>query len=79
MEAVKQNIYVPSNHKIHFDFQVPESVSSGETEVLLIFQPVKKLVSEKRIFGQLKGKINIPQNFDNETDTINDMFYGEYK
>ena len=79
MLTLQQNIVIPENHQVHLDLQVPESVSSGETEVLLIFQPVKKLVLEKRIFGQLKGKINIPQNFDNEIDTINEMFYGEYK
>ena len=28
-----------------------------------------------RKFGQLKGKINIPDNFDNEDIDINKMFY----
>ena len=30
-----------------------------------------------RKFGQLKGKINIPDNFDNESAKINEMFYDE--
>ena len=30
-----------------------------------------------RKFGQLKGKINIPDNFDDESRDINKMFYGE--
>ena len=31
---------------------------------------------KQRVFGQLKGKINIPDNFDDENEEINDMFYG---
>ena len=30
----------------------------------------------QRVFGQLKGKINIPDNFDDEDEEINEMFYG---
>ena len=37
--------------------------------------PYKK--SKKiRKFGQLKGKLDIPDNFDDENEEINDMFYG---
>jgi len=33
---------------------------------------------EKKIrkFGQLKGKINVPDDFDDEVEEINEMFYG---
>ncbi|HEB32001.1 MAG TPA: type II toxin-antitoxin system prevent-host-death family antitoxin [Spirochaetes bacterium] len=31
----------------------------------------------KRQLGQLKGKINIPKNFDKEDPEINEMFYGK--
>jgi len=30
-----------------------------------------------RKFGQLEGKINIPDDFDDEVDDINEMFYGD--
>ena len=44
-------------------------------------KPVAKLVSYKpkmkeRIPGLLKGKITIPDNFDDEDEEINKMFYG---
>jgi len=32
---------------------------------------------EKRVFGQLKGKIDIPDDFNNESDEINNLFYSE--
>jgi len=31
---------------------------------------------KSRKFGQLEGKINIPDDFDDETEEINEMFYG---
>jgi hypothetical protein len=30
-----------------------------------------------RVFGQLKGKIKIDDNFDDEIEEINNMFYGQ--
>ena len=32
--------------------------------------------SKKRVFGQLKGALNIPDDFDEESEEINEMFYG---
>ena len=32
--------------------------------------------SKKRVFGQLKGTLNIPDDFDEESEEINEMFYG---
>lgn len=39
---------------------------------LVIHKPKKK-----RVLGQLKGKIIIPDNFNDEDEQINAMFYGE--
>ena len=64
MLALQQNIVIPENHQVHFDFKVPESLSSGETEVLLIFQPIKKIVPKKRTLGLFKGKISASKDFD---------------
>ncbi|MCP4179662.1 MAG: type II toxin-antitoxin system Phd/YefM family antitoxin [bacterium] len=33
--------------------------------------------NSKRKFGQLNGKIIIPDSFNNEDETVIDMFYGE--
>lgn len=32
---------------------------------------------KQRVFGQLKGKLVIPDNFNDESDEINEMFYGK--
>ncbi len=32
---------------------------------------------QKRVFGQLKGQFTIPDDFDEESKEINEMFYGE--
>ncbi len=34
---------------------------------------------KQRIFGQLSGTINIPDDFDDELNEINNMFYGDIK
>ena len=40
--------------------------------MLVPYEEKKKI----RKFGQLEGKINIPDNFDDENGEINEMFYG---
>ncbi|MEA3315025.1 MAG: type II toxin-antitoxin system Phd/YefM family antitoxin [Campylobacterota bacterium] len=40
--------------------------------MLVPYEEKKKI----RKFGQLEGKINIPNNFDDEVEEINKMFYG---
>ena len=32
---------------------------------------------KKRVFGQLQGTLNIPDDFDDELSEINDMLYGK--
>ena len=39
--------------------------------MLVSYEEKKKI----RKFGQLEGKINIPDNFDDENEKINEMFY----
>jgi antitoxin (DNA-binding transcriptional repressor) of toxin-antitoxin stability system len=56
----------------------------GETFVIEFGKKRKKVAmlvpyketKTKRKFGQLEGKLNIPDNFDDELEEINDMFYG---
>ena len=40
--------------------------------MLVPYEEKKKV----RKFGQLEKRINIPDNFDDETEEINEMFYG---
>ncbi len=56
----------------------------GETFVIEFGKKHKKVAmlvpyeenKKVRKFGQLEGKIKIPDNFDDEVDDINHMFYG---
>jgi hypothetical protein len=32
---------------------------------------------KKRVFGQMSGKLNIPDGFNDESDEINEMFYSK--
>ncbi|MEA3353046.1 MAG: type II toxin-antitoxin system Phd/YefM family antitoxin [Campylobacterota bacterium] len=40
--------------------------------MLVPYEEEKKI----RKFGQLEGKVNIPDDFDDEVEEINEMFYG---
>ena len=66
MEAIKQNVVIPSNHKVHFDLDVPESVDAGEAEVLVVFQPKKRGKAPKRRIGMFEGRIFMSEDFDDE-------------
>lgn len=56
----------------------------GETFVIEFGKKHKKVAmlvpyeqkKKVRKFGQLEGKLNIPENFDDELEKINEMFYG---
>ncbi len=56
----------------------------GETFVIAFGKRHKKIamlvpyVEEKRArrFGQLRGKVVIPDNFDDENEAVNALFYG---
>ena len=56
-----------------------------EARLSVITEQVQKLdttmtykkESKKRIFGQLKGKLTIAEDFNDESDEINEMFYGK--
>ncbi len=56
----------------------------GETFVIEFGKKHKKIAMivpyqeqpKKRVFGQLKGKLNIPDDFDEESVEINKIFYG---
>lgn len=68
METVKQRVFIPSNHKLHFELDVPESIDTGEAEVLLVFQPKGKSKSKahKRSVGMFEGKAFMSEDFDDE-------------
>ncbi len=72
METVKQRVFIPSNHKLHFDLDVPESIDTGEAEVLVVFQPKDKGKISNRKVGMCEGKVLMTEDFDDE---LSDSFW----
>ena len=66
MEAVKQRVFIPSNHKLRFDLDVPDSIDTGEAEVIVVFQPKEMKSGPKRKVGMFKGKVSMSEDFDDE-------------
>jgi len=70
--------------KSEFSSVLEQVQQDGETFIIEFGKKHKKVAmivpykeeSKKRVFGQLKGKLNIPTDFDDESDEINNMFYG---
>lgn len=62
MLALQQEVYIPKDHQLKI--QVPMDIPTGETEIFLVFQPINKISSEKRVLGAFKGKISIADDFD---------------
>jgi len=63
---------------------IDQVLAGGEVTIGRAGRPVAKLVSYrekplKRQFGLLKGKIFVPDDFDDESEEINEMFYGSGK
>ncbi len=60
---------------------IDQVLAGGEVTIGKAGKPVAKLVAykeklPKRVFGLWKGKISIPDHFDDESEEINEMFYG---
>jgi antitoxin (DNA-binding transcriptional repressor) of toxin-antitoxin stability system len=70
--------------KSEFSSILEKVQNEGETFVIEFGKKHKKVAmlipykeeSKKRVFGQLKGTLNIPEDFDEESDEINSLFYG---
>lgn len=72
------NIY---NAKTNLSKLVEAALNGEEVIIAKAGKPVVKLsayvpTSKNRIPGLLKGKIVIPDNFDEENEEINKLFYG---
>ena len=70
--------------KANFSAILEQIQNTGEKFVIEYGKQHKKVAmlvpykDEKieRVFGQLAGKVTIPDNFDDEDEEINEMFYG---
>jgi antitoxin (DNA-binding transcriptional repressor) of toxin-antitoxin stability system len=59
------------NHKERFIIEYGKK--RDKIAMLVPYEQEKK----SRVFGQLKGRIKIDDNFDDEIEEINNMFYGQ--
>ena len=70
--------------KSEFSSVLERVQKDGETFIIEFGKKHKKVAMivpykeepKKRVFGQLKGTLNIPDDFDDESEEINQMFYG---
>ncbi|NOR80841.1 MAG: type II toxin-antitoxin system Phd/YefM family antitoxin [Methyloprofundus sp.] len=70
--------------KSEFSSVLEKVQHDGETFVIEFGKKHKKVAMivpykeepKKREFGQLKGTLNIPDDFNEESEEINEMFYG---
>ncbi|GAW85134.1 conserved hypothetical protein [Bathymodiolus platifrons methanotrophic gill symbiont] len=71
--------------KSEFSSVLEKVQNEGETFIIEFGKKHKKVAMlvpykeelKKRVFGQLQGTLNIPDDFDDELAEINDMFYGK--
>jgi len=75
MQALKQDVYIEDNHQLRID--VPRYISTGKSEVFIVFQHVEKDEQHsKRVFGSAKGEIIVSDDFDEPLpDEILSGFY----
>jgi hypothetical protein len=62
MLALQQNIVIPKNHQLKI--KIPDNIPTGENELFMVFQPIKKMAPKKRNLGTFKGKISTSKDFD---------------
>lgn len=51
----------------------PITEQAQKLDATILYQEELK----KRVFGQMTGELDIPDNFNDESDEINEMFYGK--
>ncbi len=64
METIKQHVHIPEDRRVHIDLKAPDSIKSGDAEVLVIFQSVRESRVQKRKLGIIRGKVFMSDDFD---------------
>ena len=65
MQALELNTFINEQHQIHL--QLPDSIKAGKAKVIILLDEIAEtLPSQKRVFGQFRGKIKIREDFDND-------------
>ncbi len=71
--------------KAKFSSIIEQVQKNGESFIVEFGKQHKKVAiispyieePKKRVFGQMKGKLKIPSDFNEESEEINQMFYGK--
>ncbi len=71
--------------KVNFSVILEQILNTGEKFVIEYGKQHKKVAmlvpyedeKKERVFGQLAGKVIVPDNFDDEDEEINKMYYGK--
>ena len=75
-------IYNIHEAKTNLSKLIAETLSGKEVIIAKAGRPMAKLISYKQVLkprklGLLKGKISVPDDFNEEDKEINKLFYGE--
>jgi hypothetical protein len=66
METIKMHVNIPDDRRLLIDLQIPHTIPTGSTDVVLVFHGQKqKKPQRSRVLGTFKGKIRIADDFDN--------------
>ena len=66
MEAIKTHVNIPDDRRLVIDLQIPPTIPTGSTDVVLVFPVQEQKRSQRcRVLGAFKGKIRIADDFDN--------------
>jgi hypothetical protein len=65
MQALELTTVINEQHQIHL--QLPDSIKAGKAKVIVLLEDTTEpQQSQKRVFGQFRGKIKVSDDFDNE-------------
>ena len=64
METIKTHVNIPDDRRLMIDLQVPHTIPTGSTDVVLVFGQEQKKPQRPRVLGAFKGKIRIADDFD---------------
>ena len=75
MEVIKTHVNIPDDRRLVIDLQIPPTIPTGNTDVVLVFPVQEQKESQRcRVLGAFRGKIRIADDFDNP---LGDAFWLE--
>ncbi len=78
MQTIKQRWTIPEDKQIRIKISLPESIPSGEADVLMVIVPQKKYSKGKQTLMELAGSLKGSQNFSKDAVEIQRALRNEW-